>query len=137
VGALDLFQQDMSRVFLNIIGNGIYAMQKREAEGGGAGYRPELKVSTRDLGEWIEARVRDNGPGIPDDVRDKVFSPFFTTKPAGEGTGLGLSLSYDIVVQQHGGQLEVDSEPASFTEFIIRLPRQAPPALPDQDGDRA
>ena len=89
-----------------------------------AGYRPTLKVSTRDLGEAVEIRVRDNGTGIPPEVRDKLFQPFFTTKPTGEGTGLGLSISYDIVTQQHGGSIDVESEPGSFTEFTVRLPRR-------------
>ena len=71
----------------------------------------------------MEIRIRDNGTGIPPDVRDKMFNPFFTTKPAGEGTGLGLSMSHDIIVKQHGGSIEVETEPGQFTEFIIVLPR--------------
>ena len=90
---------------------------------GGAAYRPTLQVSTRDLGEAVEIRVRDNGTGIPPESRDKLFQPFFTTKPTGEGTGLGLSIAYDIVTQQHGGTIEVDSRVGEFTEFTIRLPR--------------
>jgi signal transduction histidine kinase len=92
------------------------------------GYRPTLSVSTRDLGEAVEIRVRDNGTGIRPEVRAKLFQPFFTTKPTGEGTGLGLSISYDIVTQQHGGMVEVESEAGSFTEFIVRLPRNRRPA---------
>ena len=80
-------------------------------------------VVTQNDGEMVEIRIRDNGAGIPPDVREKMFNPFFTTKPAGEGTGLGLSLSHDIVVKQHGGTIEVATEPGSFTEFIVRLPR--------------
>jgi signal transduction histidine kinase len=80
-------------------------------------------VATRDTENGVEVRVRDNGTGIPADIRDKLFQPFFTTKPTGEGTGLGLSISFDIVTQQHGGTIEVDSEPGEFTEFTIRLPR--------------
>ena len=72
----------------------------------------------------MEIRVHDNGIGIPPEIRDKLFQPFFTTKPTGEGTGLGLSISYDIVTQQHGGGITVESEPGSFTEFAVRLPRQ-------------
>jgi signal transduction histidine kinase len=75
------------------------------------------------MGEAVEVRVRDNGTGIPREIRDQLFQPFFTTKPTGEGTGLGLSISWDIVTQQHGGSIEVDSEPGEFTEFTIRLPR--------------
>jgi signal transduction histidine kinase len=80
-------------------------------------------VSTRDLGEAVEARVRNNGAGILPEIREKLFQPFFTTKPTGEGTGLGLSISWDIVTQQHGGSIEVASRPGEFTEFTIRLPR--------------
>jgi len=82
-------------------------------------------VSTRDLGDAVEIRVRDNGTGIPPEIRDQLFQPFFTTKPTGEGTGLGLSISWDIVTQQHGGSIEVDSQPGEFTEFTIRLPRNS------------
>lgn len=82
-----------------------------------------LKVTTGDLGEAVEIRVRDNGSGIVPEIRDKLFQPFFTTKPTSEGTGLGLSISWDIVTQQHGGTIEVDSCVGEFTEFIVRLPR--------------
>ncbi len=93
--------------------------------------QPTLSVATQDRGDSVEIRVRDNGTGIPDSVRAKMFDPFFTTKPAGEGTGLGLSLSHDIVVKQHGGTVDVASEPGAFTEFIITLPRQSvTPAAP-------
>jgi signal transduction histidine kinase len=81
----------------------------------------------------VEIRVRDNGIGIPEEVKDKLFQPFFTTKPTGEGTGLGLSISYDIVTQQHGGSIKVESEPGSFTEFTVRLPREQQTAF---SGDR-
>ena len=81
-------------------------------------------MATSDLGEAVEARVRDNGTGIAPEIRDKLFQPFITTKPTGEGTGLGLSISYDIVTQQHGGTIEVESEDGRFTEFTIRLPRR-------------
>ena len=105
--------------------------QARRADHGQA-FEPTLRLTTRDLGEQVEIRVRDNGTGISDTVRDKIFEPFFTTKPAGEGTGLGLSLSYDIVVKQHGGQLTVDSRTDAFTEFVITLPRK----MPASDGAR-
>ena len=85
-------------------------------------FTPALSVSTKNLGDQIEIRIRDNGNGIPPDIRDKIFNPFFTTKPAGEGTGLGLSISYDIVVHQHQGEIQVESEEGEFTEFILRLP---------------
>ena len=80
-------------------------------------------MATRDLGDAVEIRVRDNGTGIAPEIKDKLFQPFFTTKPTGEGTGLGLSISYDIVTQEHAGTIEVDSEVGEFTEFTIRLPR--------------
>ena len=120
---IEVVPQDVTRVFLNLFGNGFYATRKRHLGGADAGYRPTLRVSTRDLGEAVEVRVRDNGTGIQPEVRAKLFQPFFTTKPTGEGTGLGLSISYDIVTQQHGGTIEVESEPGSFTEFTVRLPR--------------
>jgi PAS domain S-box-containing protein len=123
VAPIELAPQEMTRVFLNLFGNGFYAATKRARGNGEAAYRPTLQVSTRDLGEAVEVRVRDNGTGIPPEIRDQLFQPFFTTKPTGEGTGLGLSISWDIVTQQHGGSIEVDSQPGEFTEFTIRLPR--------------
>ena len=83
-----------------------------------------MSVATRNLGETVEIRIRDNGGGIPPDVKEKMFNPFFTTKPTGEGTGLGLSITHDIVVKQHGGRIDVETEPGAFTEFIITLPRE-------------
>ena len=120
---IEVVPQDVTRVFLNLFSNGFYAANKRRLAGTEGGFKPMLRVSTRDLGEMVEIKVRDNGTGIPDEVRAKLFQPFFTTKPTGEGTGLGLSISYDIVTQQHGGMVEVDSEVGSFTEFTVRLPR--------------
>jgi len=122
---IELVPQEMSRVFINLIGNGFYAATKRQRENGGADFHPTLTVVTRDLGDAVEVRVRDNGIGIPAEIRNKLFQPFFTTKPTGEGTGLGLSISYDIVTQQHRGTIEVDSQVGEFTEFTIRLPRGA------------
>jgi signal transduction histidine kinase len=107
---------------LNLISNGFYATAKRK-ETAGDGFEPTLSAATKDLGNRVEIRVRDNGSGIPVEIREKMFNPFFTTKPAGEGTGLGLSMSHDIVVKQHGGKIDVDTEPGVFTEFIITLPR--------------
>ena len=120
---VDVVPQEMTRVLLNLIGNGFYAANKRSREDDGT-YRPALKVTTREFGESVEVRVRDNGIGIPPENRDKLFQPFFTTKPTGEGTGLGLSISYEIVAQQHGGTITVDSEVGDFTEFTVRLPRR-------------
>src|SRR5215469_2245407 len=120
---IEVVSQDVTRVFLNLISNGFYAAVKRQREANDA-FRPVLKVATRDLGEAVEIRVRDNGTGIPPEYRHRLFQPFFTTKPTGEGTGLGLSISYDIVTQQHGGTITVDSEAGEFTEFTIHLPRR-------------
>jgi two-component system NtrC family sensor kinase len=123
IAPIELVPQDITRVCLNLFGNGFYAAAKRQKEGGDAKFNPTLKVSTRDLGDAVEFRIRDNGTGIPSEIKDKLFQPFFTTKPTGEGTGLGLSISYDIVTQQHGGSIEVDSRVGDFTEFTVRLPR--------------
>jgi signal transduction histidine kinase len=120
---MELAPQELTRVFLNLFGNGFYATAKRQRDGAAPEFRPTLKVATRDLGDAVEVRVRDNGTGIAPEIRDKLFQPFVTTKPTGEGTGLGLSIAYDIVTQQHGGTIEVDSTFGQFTEFTIRLPR--------------
>src|SRR5262249_21464320 len=120
---VEVVPQDVMRVFLNLIGNGFYATNKR-SRGGGGTFRPVLKVTTREGGDAVEIRVRDNGIGIPAEHREKLFQPFFTTKPTGEGTGLGLSISYEIVTLQHGGTITVESEVGDFTEFTVRLPRR-------------
>ena len=120
---IELAPQEITRVFLNLFGNGFYAANKRSHSNGDASFRPSLAVSTRELGEAVEVRVRDNGTGIPPEIKEKLFQPFFTTKPTGEGTGLGLSISYDIVTQQHGGTITVESELDAYTEFTVRLPR--------------
>ena len=122
-GSADVYPQELTRVLLNLMSNGFYATEKRKVAGAEPGYEPTLSVTTRDLGDRVEIRVRDNGTGIPDSVKAKMFDPFFTTKPAGEGTGLGLSLSHDILVKQHGGSIDVATEPGQFTEFTITLPR--------------
>ena len=122
-GEVDLFPQEITRALLNLISNGFYAATKRKAEANGGDYEPTLAAATKSLGDSVEIRIRDNGTGIPPEVKEKLFSPFFTTKPAGEGTGLGLSISHDIIVKQHGGSIEVDTQPESFTEFRIVLPR--------------
>jgi two-component system, NtrC family, sensor kinase len=122
-GEVDLFSQEITRVLLNLISNGFYAATKRKAETDGADYKPTLATAAKNLGDRVEIRIRDNGTGIPPEVKQKMFNPFFTTKPAGEGSGLGLSLSYDIVVKQHGGSIEVDTQPGAFSEFRIVLPR--------------
>jgi two-component system NtrC family sensor kinase len=122
VGMADIYPQEITRVLLNLISNGFYATTKRRAEVGD-GFEPMLSAATKNLGDKVEIRIRDNGTGIPEGVKDKIFNPFFTTKPSGEGTGLGLSMSHDIIVKQHGGRIDVDTEPGLFTEFKIVLPR--------------
>ncbi|MBI5647366.1 MAG: DUF3365 domain-containing protein [Ignavibacteriae bacterium] len=112
--------QDVSRVFLNILKNGMYATHQKRLWLGEE-YAPDVSVSTKRYDDDIEIRIRDNGPGIPDELREKIFEPFFTTKPAGEGTGLGLSLSYEVI-KRHFGTIRVESAIGEFTEFIIRLP---------------
>jgi signal transduction histidine kinase len=127
-GKIDVFPQEITRALLNLISNGFYAATKRKEQDKTDGYEPTLVASTKDLGDRVEIRIRDNGTGISPEVREKLFSPFFTTKPAGEGTGLGLSISHDIIVRQHAGSIEVDTKPGEFTEFKIILPRVAVPA---------
>ena len=122
-GTLELFPQEITRVFLNLISNGFYALTKRKTDNGEVPFEPVLSAATRNLGDGVEIRIRDNGTGIPPDVKEKMFDPFFTTKPAGEGTGLGLSMSHDIIVKQHGGRIDVETEAGQFTEFRIVLPR--------------
>ena len=122
VGIADVDPQEIPRVLLNLISNGFYAATKRKVEAGD-GFEPILSAATKNLGDKVEIRIRDNGAGIPKDIKEKIFNPFFTTKPSGEGTGLGLSMSHDIIVKQHGGSIDVEREPGLFTEFKIVLPR--------------
>jgi two-component system, NtrC family, sensor kinase len=121
-GMIEMFPQEITRVFLNLIANGFYAVNKRKTECS-EDFDPVVSATTADRGNHVEIRIRDNGTGIPDEVKEKMFNPFFTTKPAGEGTGLGLSMSHDIIVKQHGGMIEVATEPGQFTEFTVVLPR--------------
>jgi signal transduction histidine kinase len=122
-GSAELFPQEITRALLNLISNGFYAATKRKSENDKAGFEPTLSATTRNLGASVEIRIRDNGTGIPPEVKEKMFNPFFTTKPAGEGTGLGLSMTHDIIVKQHGGTIRAETEPGVFTEFIVTLPR--------------
>jgi signal transduction histidine kinase len=124
-GSADIFPQDIRRALLNVISNGFYAATRRRAEGNGGDYEPTITASTKNLGDRVEIRMRDNGTGMTPDVKEKMFNPFFTTKPAGEGTGLGLSISHDIIVKQHSGSIEVDTQPGEFTEIRVTLPRTA------------
>jgi GAF domain-containing protein/anti-sigma regulatory factor (Ser/Thr protein kinase) len=122
-GSAELFPQEITRALLNLISNGFYAATKRGNEDGQTEFEPTLRATTKSLGGSVEIRIRDNGAGITPEVKQKMFNPFFTTKPAGEGTGLGLSMTHDIVVKQHGGRIDVATEPGQFTEFTIVLPR--------------
>jgi two-component system, NtrC family, sensor kinase len=124
-GEADIFPQDIRRALLNMISNGFYAAIRRRAETNGGDYEPTLTASTKNLGDRVEIRIRDNGTGMTPDVKEQMFNPFFTTKPTGEGTGLGLSISHDIVVKQHAGAIEVDTQPGEFTEIRVILPRVA------------
>jgi two-component system, NtrC family, sensor kinase len=122
-GAVELYPQEITRALLNLISNGFYAATRRKYDIGDETFEPSLSATTKNLGEAVEIRIRDNGSGIPPEVREKMFNPFFTTKPAGEGTGLGLSMSHDIIAKRHGGRIDVETELGVFTEFIITLPR--------------
>jgi signal transduction histidine kinase len=118
---VNVIPQDIGRVMLNIINNAFYAVQQK-SKTAGTGYKPMVELSTAQQNGSVVISVKDNGIGIPDSIKEKIMQPFFTTKPTGEGTGLGLSLSYDIVVKGHGGRIEVDTKEDDFTEFIISLP---------------
>jgi signal transduction histidine kinase len=122
IGLVDVVPQDIGRVFLNVINNACYAAHVKRKDMG-EGFSPTLSVHTANRGDRVEIRICDNGTGIPPEVRDKIFQPFFTTKPAGAGTGLGLSISYDIVVQEHKGEIHVETEEGQYTELIITLPK--------------
>jgi signal transduction histidine kinase len=130
-GEVDVFPQDIRRALLNLISNGFYAVTKRMEATNGGEHEPVVVASTKNMGDRVEIRIRDNGTGIAPDVKDKMFNPFFTTKPTGEGTGLGLSISHDIIVKQHAGSIEVDTQPGEFTEIRVILPR-VPALLPER-----
>jgi signal transduction histidine kinase/ligand-binding sensor domain-containing protein len=118
-----LVQQDIGRVLLNLFNNSFYSVSEKKKLNP-EGYQPIVLVSTKRKQDTIEIRIRDNGLGIPKKVIDKIYQPFFTTKPAGQGTGLGLSLSYDIITKEHGGKIDVTTKENEFTEFIMVLPIQ-------------
>jgi len=120
VGTVGIVPQDIGRVLLNLYNNAFYAVSEKNKPGK-EGYQPAVTVATKKMGDKLEIRVKDNGMGIPEKVKEKIFQPFFTTKPTGQGTGLGLSLSYDII-KVHQGTLTVESREGEFTEFIIKLP---------------
>ena len=117
---INIVPQDVGRVILNLITNAFYAVKAAKSQKGN-NYEPTIWISTKRENEKILVTVKDNGTGIPDSVKDKIFQPFFTTKPTGEGTGLGLSLSYDII-NAHNGQIKLESTEGEGTEFTIELP---------------
>ena len=123
---VEVVPQELGRVLLNLFNNAFYAVQQKQKQGSPE-YEPKVKVSTGHQSGIAEIRVLDNGFGIPDSLKNKVFQPFFTTKPAGQGTGLGLSLSYDIITKGHGGELRVASEEGEWAEFIVTLPNMPLP----------
>jgi two-component system, NtrC family, sensor kinase len=119
---VDVIPQDIARVLLNLYNNASYAVSEKKRQQP-EGYEPNVSVSTRKIIDKIEISVRDNGNGIPQKVIDKFFQPFFATRPTGQGTGLGLSLSYDIV-KAHGGAIKVEKKEGNFTEFVVTLPQK-------------
>ncbi len=118
---VDVVPQDIGRVLLNLFTNAFYAVDQKQ-KSGVPGYKPEVTLSTRVYRTWIAIKVRDNGNGVPDAIKDKIMQPFFTTKPTGQGTGLGLSLSYDIIAKGHGGSIEVDTKEGEYSEFTVKIP---------------
>jgi signal transduction histidine kinase len=123
-GVVSLVPQDIGRVLINLFNNAFYAVTEKKKILNGS-FEPEVSVVTRKTGDAITILVKDNGTGIPATVIEKIFQPFFTTKPTGEGTGLGLSLSYDIVTKGHGGDLQVETKEGEGTVFKIILPTGA------------
>ncbi|HQW96427.1 MAG TPA: ATP-binding protein, partial [Saprospiraceae bacterium] len=117
---INVVPQDMGRVILNLISNAFYAVNEKK-KSGVENYEPIVSIQTKKVNDKIEISVKDNGNGIPKNIIDKIFQPFFTTKPTGSGTGLGLSLSYDIV-KAHGGEIKVETRESEGTEFMIQLP---------------
>jgi len=120
IGKINVVQQDIGRVLLNLFNNAFYAVTEKKKQLNGE-YEPAVSVCTKKLDSKIEIRVKDNGVGISQKVVDKIFQPFFTTKPTGQGTGLGLSLSYDII-KAHGGEIKVETKEGEGAEFVITLP---------------
>jgi signal transduction histidine kinase len=121
ISKINIIPQDLGRVLLNLYNNAFYAVNEKK-KSAGSGYEPAVLVSTKKFGGKVEIKVRDNGNGIPQKIMDKIFQPFFTTKPTGQGTGLGLSLSYDIVTKQHLGTISAETKEGDYTEFVISLP---------------
>jgi signal transduction histidine kinase len=123
-GKANLSPQDISRVLVNLANNAFYATASRREQNQDPDYKPTLTVTTKDLGDKVQIVIEDNGTGVPENVHDNLFTPFFSTKPTGQGTGLGLSLSYDIVVQQHHGSIELEDVDGGGARFIVTIPRE-------------
>jgi two-component system, NtrC family, sensor kinase len=117
---INVTPQDLGRVILNILTNGFYAVNEKQ-KNADKNYKPLVTVQTKKINDKIELKVSDNGNGIPQNIIDKIFQPFFTTKPTGQGTGLGLSLAYDIITKEYNGTLKVESEEGEGTQFVIAL----------------
>ncbi|WP_426670356.1 sensor histidine kinase [Mucilaginibacter sp. McL0603] len=117
----NMVPQDVGRVLLNLFTNAFYAVQQKHKKLG-AEFKPAVEVTTSTEKKFITVKVKDNGTGIPESIKDKIMQPFFTTKPTGEGTGLGLSMSYDIVVKAHGGSIDINTKEGEYTEFVVKIP---------------
>ena len=124
VGKINIVAQDIGRVILNLINNAFYSVSEKKKTADD-NYEPTVTIGTKKLNEGVEISVKDNGIGVPQKVLDKIFQPFFTTKPTGEGTGLGLSMSYDIITKGHNGELKVETKEGEYAEFIIILPNKS------------
>jgi signal transduction histidine kinase len=122
IGKINIIPQDVGRVLLNLYTNAFYSVSQKKKQADNE-YEPTVSVTTKKIDDKVEIRVKDNGMGIPQKVMDKIFQPFFTTKPTGQGTGLGLSLSYDIITKGHGGELKVETKEGEGSEFVISIPR--------------
>ena len=139
IGRVEAIPQDLGRCFLNIVGNACQATDEKRKrlteEGVGFdGYTPTVWLTTRGLGEEVEIGIQDNGPGIPPDIAEKIFNPFFTTKPTNQGTGLGLAITSDII-REHGGNIKVESEPGEYTRMFITIPKIPPPEVVQASSD--
>ena len=121
IGKINIVTQDIGRVLLNLFNNAFYAVSDKQ-KNADENYKPLVSIQTKKINDKIEIKVSDNGSGIPQNIIDKIFQPFFTTKPTGQGTGLGLSLAYDIITKEHNGTIKVGSNEGEGSEFIIQLP---------------
>ncbi len=130
IGKINIVPQDIGRVLLNLYNNAFYAVSDRKKQLT-EGYEPVVSVNTKKINDKVEIRIMDNGNGIPQKVMDKIFQPFFTTKPTGQGTGLGLSMSYDII-KAHGGELKVESQEGEGAEFIVLIQIPGTPPFTNQ-----